>query len=517
MNAARAEATPVAPADAASAPPWLVPLLVGLATALAIAIVWAGADGRPVMHDEWSYCLQAGQYAHGRWSVPSPALPEFFEQWYVLVTPVFASKYPPGHALLLAIGFVLHTPVLIPILLSGCTGALLFALCRRLAGVPVALLTCLLWLSVFGNLRFRASYFSEVTSGLCWLVAWWALLDWRAQGARRAMILLAIAVGWCAITRPYTAVALALPIGAVVLHQTYRVGNWRTLAAGVLVGTAVLGILPLWSGGTTGDWRTTPLATYTTQYLPFDLPGFVLREPATAVRPLPAEMERTRGFLRAIKEEQVQAPPAVTLATRLRMLGADAFGGWRLPFLVAFALGIATAFGSSAGRAGLFALATGLLLVLAYAAQAHTADWTVYYLETLPALAFVTALGARHVADRIGVRRPARVVGLLALLLLSGRDILRARDVVHGISAVTRRFRDGVEALPKRPNIVFVEYAARRNMHLALVANDGVLAEAETWIVHSRGDEDHRLMALAPARTAYRYDESTGRFTELVR
>ena len=109
------------------------PVIAGVLTGLALWWVWAATGGVPVMHDEWAYWLQAGQYAHGVWSQPSPVIPEFFEQMYVLVTPVFAAKYPPGHALALAPGFLLGWPMLMPLVLSAGTGGLVFALARRVS------------------------------------------------------------------------------------------------------------------------------------------------------------------------------------------------------------------------------------------------------------------------------------------------------------------------------------------------------------------------------------------------
>src|SRR5438477_1241204 len=76
-----------------------------LATAvLSVAIAWFVWDAIvPIAqaHDENSYLLQADIFARGRWTVPSPPIPDFFEQPHVQVVPSVASKYPPGHALLL--------------------------------------------------------------------------------------------------------------------------------------------------------------------------------------------------------------------------------------------------------------------------------------------------------------------------------------------------------------------------------------------------------------------------------
>jgi hypothetical protein len=493
---------------------WLPVAAAALLAMLAVFVVWGSLNPVPVMHDEWAYWMQADQYAHLHWSVPAPPVPSFFEQFYVLVTPVFAAKYPPGHALVLAPGFALGMPALAPLLLTAATAALVFALARRLAGVPIAALTWALWLGTFGNLRFRATYFSEVTTSLCWLAAWWALLEWRATRRPRWMVALAVAVGWGAITRPATMFVFAIPVGVVVLRDTVAGKRWNQLGLGVAVGLVVLAILPLWNAETTGDWRVSPLALYTRQYVPFDVPGFSV--PSTAPeRALPPEMERARGFLRDVKEAQVVDPSWKTAGDRGWELFRDSFGGWRVPFAVAFAVGVCTA-----GATVWFALGTSALLMLAYLTQAHTPDWIVYYLETTPVLAFTAAMGAAWIVRRV-VREPVprwipiAVGAVMALLLV--RDVLSTRTVLDRIAATPRTFRALVASLPKAPNIVFVKYAPRRSMHISLVDNTGMLATAPTWIVHHHGTDDLQLMDAAPGRTAYLFDEATRQFQEMRR
>ena len=490
---------------------WRPTLVMGMLTALAVLIVWGSLNPVPVMHDEWAYWLQADQYAHLHWKTASPPAPEFFEQLYVLVTPVFAAKYPPGYAMMLAPGFALGMSALMPLLAAGLTGALVFALARRIAGGLTGALTWILWLGTFGNLRFRAAYFSETTTSLCWLAAWWALLEWRATRRTRWMVLLAVAVGWGAITRPATMFVFAIPVGVVVLRDAFAAKRWRDLAIGVLAGTLVLGILPLWSAGTTGSWRESPLALYTRQYLPFDIPGYAVND-TPPQRALPAEMERVRSFLHDIKKDQAAMPFWVTALDRTWLLLRDSFGGWRIPFAFAFLLGL-----WALGATGWFALGTSGLLIAAYLSQAHTADWVVYYLEAMPAIAFTAALGAARAIKSARVAGAPRwltpaLAAVFAWLLAT--DVTAARGTLAKISAEPRLFREQVAQLPKKPNIVFVQYSPRRSMHIALVANSGMLPDAESWIVHDRGADDLRLYALANGRTAYVFDERTGLFHE---
>jgi hypothetical protein len=73
--------------------------------------------------------------------------------------------------------------------------------------------------------------------------------------------------------------------------------------------------------------------------------------------------------------------------------------------------------------------------------------------------------------------------------------------------------------LPREPGgaIVFVRYAASHNDGLSLVRNAPNLDEAPVWTVYDRGAENARLMALAPERVPYLFDEATWTLQPLAR
>lgn len=194
---------------------WIV-VAVGVATVAIVWWTWGWLRPLPVVHDEFAYVLQAQIFASGRWTAPSPPMPEFFEQAHVLLVPRLAAKYPPGHSMLLAIGAVVGFLPLIPLLLAGVTGALLFVAARRVSTGAVALLTWIIWLSSPMVQRFAPGFYSESTTAACWLGGWLALMEWRAGRGGRWLIVLALLIGLGAITRPLTMLVYAIPVGVVV-------------------------------------------------------------------------------------------------------------------------------------------------------------------------------------------------------------------------------------------------------------------------------------------------------------
>lgn len=507
------------------------PIVAGIVTTAWFWWTWGSLSALPRWTDESSYLLQAGIFALGRWTTAARPLPEFFEQFHVIITPFTASKYPPGHALALVPGVMLGLPGLVPLLLGGGTGALVFALARRLANGWVALLTWLLWAAAPGILEWRLSYFSESTTGLLWLVGWWALMEWREKARTRWFVALAAAIGYAAITRPLTAVVFALPVGAVVLHTVVRHGRWRDLGIGFAIGSTMLLAIPLWSAATTGDWTTTPLAHYTSQYIPWDAPGFGL-DSTPATRTLPPDLEEIDlAYQDLHRAHVVEAMPRV-LAGRLAWIGGDLWTGWWGYLLLPLTLlGV-----SLLPRAAWPGAITTVLLVLAYLPYAHFDDWTVYYTEAYPVLTFATALGVWRLTGWLATwmsrrsrnpRSPGSapashalqpaMFSLAVLLLLAPLSIqmeAQHRAVTSRVRAQQDLMRP-VTDVPADRAIVFIRYSDRHNVHRSLILNGPDLDREQVWRVYDRGPENARLRQLAPDRVAYLYDEATQTLSEL--
>ena len=493
------------------------PAIYGLLTAAAVAWTWGSLDPVPAVHDEASYLFQARLFAHGQWRAPSPPLPEFFEQLHVLVTPVMASKYPPGHALLLATAIRTGSPAIVPIVLTGFTAGLFFELARRLSNSAVALLAWLIWIGASRNLEYRATYLSEITTSALWLAGWWVLLRWKETGKSRYLALLGACVAWGAITRPLTMLAFAIPAVIVVLRLVVTRRAWRDLALAAVPGAAILSILPVLNHATTGDWRVSPLQLYTRQYMPYDVPGFGPGAPPPA-RELSADLRRVNELFERRKNLHLASDLPRILVARATAIKEDLFGRNGDIFLVFLAIGL-----FHAAPAAALAFGTGVLLVVLYLTYWHVHNWSVYYLELYPAVCFVAALGVWRLitiaADILSRRRANAPDAAVLLTLRAGASFA----VILAVSAAVRiptvrseveekleaqgRFRRTIRQI-RAPAIVFVRYGASHDIHRSLVQAEDDLTRVRVWVAHDRGDENERLLRLFPDRRPYLYDEA---------
>jgi 4-amino-4-deoxy-L-arabinose transferase-like glycosyltransferase len=492
------------------------PVAAAVVSILVIWWTWGALNPLAIVHDESSYVLQSEIFARFRWTAPSPAIPEFFEQPHVLVVPAVASKYPPGHALLMAIGSLLHFPALMPLLLTGATAALIMMVTTRVTNPWMGLLAWIIWLTTPLVLRYQPGYFSETTTTALVLASWWCLLEWRETRKRSWIALLGLAVGWGAITRPLTMLAFGIPIAAIVISDVIRYRFW--LEAPIALGgcLAVLAIVPLWSARTTGDRALTPTALYTRDYLPFDKPGFTPDTTPPRRAQSPVVKSLYDDFL-AHHQRQRLGDLHRTFGERAWNVARDLWRGTQLVLLPFFLIGL-----FSMPRELRFGAASAALAFLAHLGYAHDAPWTLYYAEMVPVVAAITACGAWRALVRVarGVviqrhidRRPKLGAALVALVLAfsSIPTFVSWRRQHEEMTSVRTAFEQAMTQLPASKAIIFLRYAQRPH-HLSLVFNSADLQHAPVWVVHDLGDRNQELVKLALDRTAFVFDETAMEF-----
>ncbi len=507
------------------------PLGAGL---LSAAAVWwvAGATLHPVplYHDERAYLLQGELFARGRWMGAAAPIPEFFTQLHVIVSPALYAKYPPGNALLIAPFAALGAPGLAMVVSAFACGALVFALARRWAGPWVAALTLLGWIPAGPVLMIRASYMSQVATLPMWLLTWYACERHRDDRRTRWLVLASVATGFCAVVRPLTAVALALPCAIVLVRRVWTDRNATGAAIAIAAGAAIVLFLPWQNVAITGDVATSPLVQYTKQFTPFDFPSFGY-DRSLPMADLPTDLARAREALIVPREVHKLENLPWLLPWRLWSLLQGAWYGWRLPLLALGFLGL-WSLAREAPRARLAASCAALLFAL-HVMHAHSPVWTVFYHESVPVLALATALGFAAMARRFSpasanvaasdvgepgrtdgthavrngrVPRGALAIAGIAMALMVPFDASTARADLDSIKRAQRAFLAAVATIPDAKAIVFIKYPASWSGHKALVDNPPDYASARAWLVYDRGRDNARLAALAPERALWRYD-----------
>jgi hypothetical protein len=478
--------------------------------------LWGSADPLPWVYDEAAYLLQAKIFAGGQWAAPGRPLPEFFEQVHVFVTPKLVPKYPPGHGLLLVPGVWLGLPALMPLGFTAVTGGLVFGLARGLAGPWVGGLTWMIWMTAPEELYLRPSFMSQTSTTLIWLVAWWLLARWRSQGRGRLLVGVAALAAVGVITRPITAVAFLIPVAVVVTREVWRRGAWVQLAAGIAAAFPILGIAAWWSLATSGKVYPTPYSEYSRVYVPWNMPGFRVDTTPPRRQPIPAIEKFEREWLPIHQRHTVERLPEIALE-RLGGIGVTMWGGgWRWILLGAAVIGLI-----GVPRDVRLVLWCGVGLFLAQLSLASRPLWTIYYLELFPALALVTALGAWRIAGWLGERAGRRwlpglliTAAVLAAAPGTADRLVRAREQQVNARLVQADLARAIDSIPGKA-MVFVAPGPTHRPHESYVENQPDLESTRVWVVHDRGRDNQRLMALAPDRTPYRFDPANGTIERL--
>jgi hypothetical protein len=288
------------------------------------------------------------------------------------------------------------------------------------------------------------------------------------------------------------------------------------------LGVAVLAILPIWSAHATGDWRLTPQTLYTRMYMPYDVPGFgLVTTPPTHT--ITSDLAKLNEAYSAVHVDHFPSTLPRTLVVRAMYLSVSVWGVTRGVFGIFALLGLLTLRGPTA-----FAVASAVTLLLTYLLYATPPQWTLYYYESIPTWAYLSAAGMAWAASQAGRARGTAKAATFgwrsprwSRAIFAGTLVL----AVAGLGAVKliqaqhrddqgklRRFYALLATIHDRRAVVFVRYSPMHDAHVALVRNVANLADERIWVVYDRGEvENARLLTHAPERKAYLFDELHGR------
>ncbi len=241
----------------------------------------------PHIEDEVAYVWQAKTLIEGHLTIPTPAHPNSYLVPFVVdYNGERFGKYPPGWPAMLAIAIRLGGRAWINPLLAGLGVWLTYVLGKRIFSDFVGLLAAGLTVTspffLMNSGSLLSHPFGLVLSSLFalgWLESFWVdkvdkEFEDHAQARKKWVyaIISAVALGGLVLTRPMTALAMAVPFGIHGLYVLFRgdsQARLRLLAFG-LIGICSVGLYLLWQYALTGNVLLNPY----TLWWPYDRVGF---------------------------------------------------------------------------------------------------------------------------------------------------------------------------------------------------------------------------------------------------
>jgi len=237
-------------------------LVVGMVTLAALllraVLLIALPYPEPVVHDEYSYLLQAATFASGKITNPTPPGWEHFEAFHINLRPTYQSMYPPGQALFLAGAEIVHAHPWWGVWLS--VGLMCGAICWMLQGwLPPqwALLGGLFCVIRFATFSYWINtYWGGAVAAIGGALLLGSLPRLKRNPRARYATLLALGLAILAITRPYEGFVFSLPaMVAVVIWFARAWKRSQVRIASVIPAMALLVGLMLGLGYY--NWRST--------------------------------------------------------------------------------------------------------------------------------------------------------------------------------------------------------------------------------------------------------------------
>jgi hypothetical protein len=196
---------------------------------------------KPTIYDEFSYLLQADTFANGRLTNPAHPLWQFFESTYIIQQPTYASRFPPGQGLALAVGQLLLGHPWFGVWLSA--GLLAASLCWALQGwLPPgwALLGTFIGLSLCLFSYWMNSYWGGAVAAIggALLIGAWARIVWRKE--RRHAWLFAIGAVIVILARPFEGLLLVVPALLALAMADHAARVWLPIVVTGVLGASWL-------------------------------------------------------------------------------------------------------------------------------------------------------------------------------------------------------------------------------------------------------------------------------------
>lgn len=457
----------------------------------------------PHIEDDFSNLWAAHVFAQGRADLPTPPdKNSFLVPFVVDYNGLRFSKYPPGWPSALSVGVRLGADGLVNPILAGLAVWLTFRLGSKIGGNWIGLLSAVLLSISPMSAMISGSFLSHGLSlflSLAFMLAWMDLfLPWADESPTRpvprAMLVAAAgsSLGLLALTRPLTAVGVALPFavhGLWILVRG-RASDRRRLLGLSGLAMAIAALLPVWQWSLTGD----PWLNLYTLWWPYDRLGFGPGIGVTATgHNLYLAYSNARFSLRA---------------------GMHDMFGW--PYISWVFLPFGLLWLRRNARAWIaFAVLPGLLLAYSFYWIGSWLYGPRYYYEALPGLAVVSAAGVVYLggwyarADiLVGIRRRGMAALFAGLIAVDLVFYLPARlAFMRHLYGISRQAMAPIEAAQLGRALIVVHPKRHWTEYGALLTLSPPFSSTDTTLlaIFLGDDQDARLTRDYPDRILYHY------------
>jgi hypothetical protein len=490
---------------------WAMVFIAALPVVLRLALLPHHPVPTPGLYDEFSHLLAADTLRHFRLANPPHALPQFFETFFVLQRPTYASIYPPGQGLALAIGWTLFGHPWAGVLAATAAFCgLCYWMLRGWVSPRWALAGGLLAVIEFGPLnQWMNGYWGGEWIAASGCLVFGALPRLRAAPRRRDAILLGLGLAIHLITRPFESIFLLLAVALfwAPWRRTELKAAARFLPHIALVLLPAVALLAIQNKQVTGSWLTMPEALSQYQYgVPSAL---TFQAKATPHVPLTEQQTMDYKMQRSFQGERTETVGAFLLRLEYRVRY------YRFFFLAPLYLALV---------AFLFALRerrfqwVALTLALFALGTNFFPAFQLHYVAAVTCLfVLVSVVGLERIAHRWP--EAARLVALLCAAQFVFWYGLHALFDTAEWSAAVRRYEtwDSInhgnperrifvsQQLDRVPGrvLVFVRYSPRHIFQDEWVYNRAAIDEARIVWARDLGDAENRqLLRYYSDRTA---------------
>jgi hypothetical protein len=206
--------------------------------------------------DSAAELFTANTLAQGRLYAPAPVQIEPFFHYSIFVqNDRWISTFPLGHSLFLSLGALFKVPWIITPILAGFIIYLTWNIAFKCYNREVAWLSVILLFTSPFFILASSEYLNHITALFCFTLFLYGFVCWHEKPTFSNVLIMALGMGFCAITRPLTALGLHTPFIVYLIIKVNK-RNLKYIVYLALVTIFILSLQGYFNYQTTGEWLT---------------------------------------------------------------------------------------------------------------------------------------------------------------------------------------------------------------------------------------------------------------------